>query len=275
MSKVKSDTRWLVVTQCALAACLFSCSAQTDANPAGADAEPSAEELSERTQFAKSQVTLVEGDASRAADKDGVEKAVERVHANGTIRHGGSIGDDYYEYIVGDMCPTGFVRTRTIATHRGNGWGGVGTSTDASAVWLAPDDQSNCRARVWTKNAGAFLYGELDWVVYMEQVGPGHYDYCRVMGPCANDRGDCDSDSECVAGLTCTMDIGAEYGWDPGIDVCTAQLPNGHPDYCRLLGPCEAGEGDCDSDAECLRGLICGRDNGADFGLESWVDACR
>ena len=34
-------------------------------------------------------------------------------------------------------------------------------------------------------------------------------------------------------------------------------LSPGHDDYCQVMGPCSAGQGDCDSDSECQSGLIC------------------
>ncbi|MBC2697905.1 MAG: hypothetical protein HF974_06085, partial [ANME-2 cluster archaeon] len=85
------------------------------------------------------------------------------------------------------------------------------------------------------------------------QPGP---DWCRDCGPCAEGEGDCDSDAECEAGLICAQDVGANYGWPAGRDVC--EQPPGNcsvfqpgPDWCRDCGPCAEGEGDCDSDAEC------------------------
>ena len=128
---------------------------------------------------------------------------------------------------------------------------------------------------MWTKNPGAWQHGQLHWTVYQERVDPGHWDYCEYFGPCDHGEGDCDSDSECTSGHACKWDVGAEYGWDSAVDVCEADLPNGHYDYCRVQGPCEAGEGDCDSDAECLPWLVCGNDNGPQYGFASWVDVCR
>jgi hypothetical protein len=48
-------------------------------------------------------------------------------------------------------------------------------------------------------------------------LSPGHGDYCSTpnCGPCAAGEGDCDSTSECQAGLTCVSDVGANYGWHP------------------------------------------------------------
>ena len=34
-------------------------------------------------------------------------------------------------------------------------------------------------------------------------------------------------------------------------------LSAGHDDYCQVMGPCSAGQGDCDSDAECQSELTC------------------
>lgn len=48
---------------------------------------------------------------------------------------------------------------------------------------------------------------------------------------------------------------------------------NGHGDYCHSSNPCLAGEGDCDSPADCATGA-CGVDNGANYGLPPLVDVC-
>ena len=55
------------------------------------------------------------------------------------------------------------------------------------------------------------------------------------------------------------------------------QYPLGNPVYCRLSvnGPCGAGEGDCDSDAECQSGLVCAHDVGATYGFSPAVDVCE
>ena len=34
-------------------------------------------------------------------------------------------------------------------------------------------------------------------------------------------------------------------------------LSPGHDDYCQAMGPCSAGQGDCDSDSECQSGQTC------------------
>jgi len=52
-------------------------------------------------------------------------------------------------------------------------------------------------------------------------------------------------------------------------------LPVGHPHYCRDCGPCAAGEGDCDRDTDCLSGLSCIENIGADFGYHPKIDVCQ
>lgn len=51
---------------------------------------------------------------------------------------------------------------------------------------------------------------------------------------------------------------------------------NGDADYCIGTSPCNAGEGDCDSDAQCTAGmgLVCGTDNGLGFEMPADWDVC-
>ena len=49
------------------------------------------------------------------------------------------------------------------------------------------------------------------------QPGP---DWCTDCGPCSEGQGDCDGDVECQSGLICAQDVGADYGWPAGRDVC-------------------------------------------------------
>ena len=65
-------------------------------------------------------------DEQSPGDSTTVAKAGPSVAYYGTIVHGGSIGDDYHEYIVGGPCSPGYVRSNVTATHTGSGWGGVG-----------------------------------------------------------------------------------------------------------------------------------------------------
>ena len=105
----------------------------------------------------------------------------------------------------------------------------------------------------------------------------GHPDRCRDCGPCEVGIGDCDNDSECQSGLVCAYDVGEDYGYEYGIDVCVSpdcQWPVGHSNYCEDCGPCGDGEGDCDGDYECQSGLVCATDVGADHGYAPEVDVC-
>lgn len=115
-----------------------------------------------------------------------------------------------------------------------------------------------------------------------EPRGSGRF--CTACGPCGEGEGDCDADAECAPGLSCVDDVGAQFGFAAGIDVCTAggggggntgcSLPAGHGRLCEVCGPCGAGEGDCDSDAECAPGLGCVDNVGADFGFAPGIDVC-
>jgi len=63
-------------------------------------------------------------------------------------------------------------------------------------------------------------------------------------------------------------DIGAlESGVeDPPESGCEIDdMVSGHLDYCRDCGPCEIGEGDCDSDSECVAGAVCAFQPGVDY----------
>ncbi len=138
----------------------------------------------------------------------------------------------------------------------------------------------------------------------------GGNDFCRNPNePCQAGEGDCDGNGQCAAGLVCGTDKGLQFGlglvdacvsatcvnrvWDVdecGRDCggtspcgdcsvvlltknCGASLGDGS--YCRNPNfPCGVGEGDCDSNAECMMGLVCGSSNGEQFGLPRTVDVC-
>ena len=53
---------------------------------------------------------------------------------------------------------------------------------------------------------------------------PGDSSYCSSECPCAEGEGDCDEGyDECEAGLTCMSNVGEEYGYSSGTDVCEAE----------------------------------------------------
>ena len=135
----------------------------------------------------------------------------------------------------------------------------------------------------------------------------GAIDYCNNPAAlCVGGEGDCDADSQCVSGLVCGVDNGPNFGMILNYDVCVpphcengvldadetvtdcggadcgtfcanvcASLPpNGTVDHCTLGCPCPAREGDCDGDAQCQSGLVCGADNGPSFGMGNAYDVC-
>ena len=51
-------------------------------------------------------------------------------------------------------------------------------------------------------------------------------------------------------------------------------LSAGHDDYCQVMGPCSAGQGDCDSDSECQSELTCVDGRGASYGFAADVGIC-
>ena len=112
-------------------------------------------------------------------------------------------------------------------------------------------------------------------------LGDANYCLSSQCGPCTSGQADCDSDSECVAGLVCTHDVGAQYGFAADIDVClppggSCGLPPGDANYCADLncGPCASGQADCDNDNECIAGLVCTHNVGAQFGFAADIDVC-
>ena len=51
-------------------------------------------------------------------------------------------------------------------------------------------------------------------------------------------------------------------------------LSAGHADYCQVMGPCSAGQGDCDSASECQSELMCKTKAGASYGFAADVGIC-
>ena len=60
----------------------------------------------------------------------------------------------------------------------------------------------------------------------------------------------------------------------------TEKLKNPWNSCCTEDYPCGEGYGDCDHDAHCLDGLVCGKDNckslpGPKYSFSSWMDCCE
>lgn len=106
----------------------------------------------------------------------------------------------------------------------------------------------------------------------------GSTTFCSAACPCGHGGGDCDGNSQCMPGLICVDNVGPGFGMGPDHDVC---LPSacaagtlGSSTYCSTTCPCGVGGGDCDSDNQCMPGLVCGTDNGPAFGFSSTTDVC-
>jgi probable HAF family extracellular repeat protein len=136
----------------------------------------------------------------------------------------------------------------------------------------------------------------------------GQYNYCyNPAALCVSGEGDCNSNSQCVAPLVCGRDNGGKFGFAIGSDVCIpahcqnkridaglgeTQIDCGGPcgsvcpgvacppnangsiGHCTTDCRCPSGEGDCNTSAECQAGLICGIDNGPQFGMPAGYDVC-
>lgn len=130
----------------------------------------------------------------------------------------------------------------------------------------------------------------------------GDFNYCKGATPCDAGEGDCDIDAHCSGALVCGTNNGGQFGLQWSRDVCVeASCTNGTQDagesgidiggvcgelcggangdnegYCSASCPCAEGEGDCDSDSECLTGLSCRFNQGAVFGapLDPTDDVC-
>lgn len=106
---------------------------------------------------------------------------------------------------------------------------------------------------------------------------PGGWHFCGERCLCGEGQGDCDSDEDCGAGLYCTRNMGAHAGWRRGVDLCLPRCPAvgvGGWEFCSEECPCYQGEGDCDGDEQCMRGLVCARDRGRLFSWDEEMDVC-
>lgn len=106
----------------------------------------------------------------------------------------------------------------------------------------------------------------------------GADDYCSPDCPCGHGGGDCETSADCLPGLICAQNFGAAFGYKGVTDVCMPAACQVGPfvanGFCTETCPCGHGGGDCDSDAECMPGLVCGTDNGAQFGQAANWDMC-
>ncbi|MCG8418349.1 MAG: hypothetical protein MJE77_10445 [Proteobacteria bacterium] len=90
------------------------------------------------------------------------------------------------------------------------------------------DDDSDCIiGLVCGENIGLhYGYGADDDVCVepCNEVLNGTYDFCSTSCPCEHGQGDCDHDSDCAPGHVCVHNVGADYGFRSGIDVCVSPV---------------------------------------------------
>ena len=89
-------------------------------------------------------------------------------------------------------------------------WGDCDGDTDCVSGTICTDDVGHLFG--WSAQVDVCIaQGDLPY--------PGD-SFCSTSAPCDEGVGDCDSDSECKSGLVCSADVGANYGWNAGVDVC-------------------------------------------------------
>jgi hypothetical protein len=107
--------------------------------------------------------------------------------------------------------------------------------------------------------------------------------FCSQECRCSHSEGDCDDDFDCGGSLVCGNNNGAAVGLPPSYDVCVYPAAPGcpsyddavdDPDFCSPQCPCDIGQGDCDSNADCRGGLICEANVGAVYGKPADYDMC-
>lgn len=146
----------------------------------------------------------------------------------------------------------------------------------AGIVSWGPDCMEDANPQMFTRVASFH-----DWIretMSCSAQDSGGWAYCSASCPCGAGKGDCDSDTECKAGLECVDNIGAIYGFASSVDICQPPEPNGSLggwSFCSAETPCDLGGGDCDDDSDCLPGTICVDDVGSDYGFGATVDVCE
>jgi hypothetical protein len=64
------------------------------------------------------------------------------------------------------------------------------------------------------------LYDPADFTQVPCDRAPGKTNFCRRCGPCGEGQGNCNSDAECAYNLRCRVDMGADFGLDPEVNIC-------------------------------------------------------
>ncbi len=65
-----------------------------------------------------------------------------------------------------------------------------------------------------------YLYDPEFFAAPCTTVVPGAKAFCRECGLCGAGQGNCRNDSDCVDDLVCAKDVGEDFGFSPGTNVC-------------------------------------------------------
>ena len=107
----------------------------------------------------------------------------------------------------------------------------------------------------------------------------GHDSYCNNHNnTCGIGEGDCDLDLDCKENLVCGYDNCNGSTFDSTDDCCDVPTKildcDGGDSCCTFQNLCDIGEGDCDSDFDCMGELVCGFDNCDGPNFDSTDDCC-
>jgi len=142
------------------------------------------------------------------------------------------------------------------------------------------DSDSDCATNKCAHDVGAQYGAVASFDVCEASCAPSVMDWscCTSSARCNNGDGDCDSDADCLSGY-CAHDVGAFYGVSGSFDVCeqaaTCAPSNMDWSCCTPSNPCNVGDGDCDSDSDCVSGAMCSHDVGSNYGAASSFDVCE
>ena len=109
--------------------------------------------------------------------------------------------------------------------------------------------------------------------------GSGGASCCSSSNQCVAGEGDCDYDSHCIGNLKCGQDnCDTSLGFPGNYDCCyepSCSDGSGGTACCTSSNQCGLGEGDCDSDIECIGSLKCGINNcDSSLGFPGNYDCC-
>lgn len=159
-----------------------------------------------------------------------------------------------------------------FTTEGGDSGGGTWHLSNGELLFVGVHQASNKDTGVWAMR---------DWAQRVVECGgfdlnnPSE-NYCSEACPCQAGQGDCDSDSDCGPGLFCAENVGTDYGYPSGWEIC---LPittpsNTNSGSCAAVGGCGPWQGDCNSHDDCLGDLVCRNSVGNAIGATQGVDVC-